>query len=287
MGIKIYKPTSPGRRNSSVLDWAEITKVTPEKALCERLKKSGGRNNYGRITSRFMGGGHKRIYRKVDFRRDKDGVPAKVVGIEYDPNRNANIALLDYADGEKRYILAPVGLTDGATVMSGERVDPNVGNTMPLGAIPVGLQVHNIELQPGRGGQIARAAGATVQLMAREGDYVILVLGSGEMRKVHVRCRATIGQVGNLDYQNVRWGKAGRNRWKGIRPHNRGTAQNPVSHPMGGGEGRTGGGRHPCSPWGKLSKGGKTRRRKNPSAQFILRGRRRGKHVAGSGVGSK
>jgi large subunit ribosomal protein L2 len=202
-----------------------------------------------------------------------------VAGIEYDPNRNANIALLHYADGEKRYILAPVGLKDGDKVISGERVDPNVGNAMPLSSIPVGLQVHNVELQPGRGGQLARSAGGAAQLLAREGEHAILILNSGETRKVNMRCRATIGQVGNLDYQNVRWGKAGRTRFLGRRPHNRGTAQNPVSHPMGGGEGRTGGGRHPCSPWGKLSKGGKTRKKKNPSNKFILRRRKPGAHA--------
>ena len=279
MPIKIYNPTSPGRRNSSVLDYGHLTKKRPETSLVESLAKVNGKNSSGQITSRFRGGGVRKLYRVVDFRRDKDGVPARVAAIEYDPNRTCDIALLHYQDGEKRYILAPKGLDVGMSVLSGERVDPNVGNAMPIGAIPLGLQIHNIELQPGRGGQLARSAGMTVQLLAREGDYAVLVLPSGEMRKVHVRCRATIGQLGNLDWQNVRWGKAGRRRHMGWRPHNRGTAQNPVSHPMGGGEGRTGGGRHPCSPKGKLAKGGKTRRRKALSNQFILRRRKLGKHM--------
>ena len=278
MPIKVYKPTSPGRRKSSVLDFSHLTKKRPEKSLTERIKTTGGRNNHGHITARFRGGGARRLYRIIDFKRNKDGVPARVAAIEYDPNRNADIALLHYADGEKRYILAPRNLEVGATVISGEKVDPEIGNAMPLASIPVGLEVHNIELQPGRGGQIARSAGSVCQLSAREGDYAVLILPSGETRKVHVRCRATIGQIGNIDFHRVRWGKAGRNRHRGRRPHNRGTSMNPVAHPMGGGEGRTGGGRHPCSPWGRLTKGGKTRRRKAQSNQFILRRRKPGKH---------
>jgi large subunit ribosomal protein L2 len=284
--IKVYQPTSAGRRNSSVLDFSHLTKgKRREKALTERLPDRTGRDAYGHITSRFRGGGARRIYRKVDFRRQKDGVPATVASIEYDPNRSADLALLHYADGDKRYILAPKGLEVGMKVVSGDRVEPDVGNCMPLDHIPLGLQIHNVELQPGRGGQVARSAGNNCQLLAREGEYASVIMPSGEMRKIHVRCRATIGVIGNADWQNIRWGKAGRVRHMGRRPHNRGTAQNPVSHPMGGGEGRTGGGRHPCSPTGKLSKGGKTRRGKARSNQFILRRRPPGKHVAvGSGT---
>lgn len=278
MPIKVYKPTSAGRRNSSVLDYSHLTKKRPEKSLVERLKSHAGRNAHGRITSRFRGGGARRLYRLVDFKRTKDDVPARVAAIEYDPNRNCDIALLHYADGEKRYILHPRGLEVGATVMSGERVEPDIGNSMPLESIPLGVGVHNIELRPGKGGQLARSAGMVCQLLAREGKYAVIILPSGETRRVPVRCRATIGQVGNLDWQNVRWGKAGRMRHRGRRPHNRGTSMNPVAHPMGGGEGRTGGGRHPVSPWGKLAKGGKTRRKNHPSDQFILRRRKKGKH---------
>jgi large subunit ribosomal protein L2 len=281
MPIKVYKPTSAGRRNASVLDFSHLTKKRPEKSLVERISRKGGRNHHGHITSRFRGGGARKLYRIVDFKRNKDGVPGKVAALEYDPNRNADIALVHYADGEKRYILAAKGLAVGARVISGERVEPDVGNSMPLASIPLGLQVHNVELQPGKGGQIARSAGISAQLMARDGDYAVLVMPSGELRKVHVRCRATIGEVGNADYQNVRWGKAGRMRHKGRRPHNRGTSMNPVAHPMGGGEGRTGGGRHPCSPWGKPAKGGKSRRGKARSNQFILRRRKPGKHSGG------
>lgn len=279
MPIKKYRPTSPGRRNSSVLDYSHLAKKRPEKGLTERLPKTAGRNHHGHITSRFRGGGARRLYRVIDFKRNKLGVPGRVAALEYDPNRNADIALIHYADGEKRYILAPRGLGVGSQVIAGDKVEPEIGNAMPLVGIPLGLQVHNIELQPGRGGQLARSAGMSCQLLARDNDYAVLVLPSGEMRKVHVSCRATIGQVGNLDYQNVRWGKAGRTRHRGRRPHNRGTSMNPVSHPMGGGEGRTGGGRDPCSPSGKLAKGGRTRRRKSLSNQFILRGRKRGKHT--------
>ena len=281
MPIKVYKPTSAGRRNSSVLDFSHLTKgKRREKSLTVRVKRNAGRNAHGHITSRFRGGGARKMYRRVDFLRTKDDVPARVAAIEYDPNRTADIALLHYADGEKRYILAPKGLVVGKTVMSGGKVEPEVGNCMPLSSIPLGLQLHNVELQPGRGGQLARSAGNTCQLMARDGDYAVLIMPSGEMRKVHVRCRATIGQIGNSDWQNIRWGKAGRTRHKGRRPHNRGTSMNPVAHPMGGGEGRTGGGRHPCSPTGKPAKGGRTRRRKAASSKLILRRRRPGKHVA-------
>ncbi|MBI5850726.1 MAG: 50S ribosomal protein L2 [Planctomycetes bacterium] len=278
MPVKTYNPTSAGRRNSSVLDFSHLTKKRPEKSLVVRLKKTGGRNHHGHVTSRFRGGGARRLYRIVDFLRDKDGVPATVKAIEYDPNRNADIALLHYADGEKRYIIAPKGLEVGRQVVSGERVEPDVGNAMPLGSIPLGVMIHNVELQPGKGGQVARSAGLSAQLLARDGNYAVLVMPSSELRKVHVRCRATIGEVGNADWQNIRWGKAGRRRYMGWRPHNRGTSQNPVSHPMGGGEGRTGGGRHPCSPTGKLSKGGKTRRGKARTNLFIIRRRKSGKH---------
>lgn len=285
MPVKVYKPTSAGRRNSSVLDFSHLTKgKRREKQLTERLADRAGHDALGHITSRFRGGGARKMYRKVDFLRAKDGVPATVKSVEYDPNRTADIALLYYADGAKAYILAPKGLAVGMKVMSGERCEPDLGNCMRLDAIPLGLQVHNVELQPGRGGQLARSAGNSCQLMARDGEYAVVVLPSGEMRKVHSSCRATIGEIGNADWQNVRWGKAGRVRYLGRRPHNRGTSQNPVDHPMGGGEGRTGGGRHPCSPTGKLAKGGKTRRGKARSNQFILRRRPPGKHVAvGSG----
>ena len=275
MGIRKYKPTSPGRRHGSVLDYSEITCTTPEKSLLRPLKKTGGRNNHGRITCRHRGGGHKRRYRLIDFKRNKDGVPARVATIEYDPNRTCFIAKLVYADGEKRYILAPIGLEVGQTLTSGEGSEPNPGNAMPLENIPVGVQVHNIELQPGRGGQICRSAGTAAQLQAREGSYAVVLLPSGELRRIHVTCRATIGRVGNTDYQNVKLGKAGRRRHLGRRPHVRGTAMNPVDHPMGGGEGRTAGGRHPCSPTAVLAKGGRTRRRNHPTDRFIIRRRKR------------
>jgi len=285
MPVKVYQPTSAGRRNSSVLDFSHLTKgKRREKALTERISDRAGRDALGHVTSRFRGGGARRMYRKVDFLRQRDGIPAVVAAIEYDPNRSADLALLHYADGVKSYILAPKGLAVGMKVMSADRCDPDLGNSMRLESIPLGLQIHNVELQPGRGGQIARSAGNSCQLMARDGEYAVVVMPSGEMRKIHAECRATIGEIGNADWQNVRWGKAGRVRYLGRRPHNRGTAQNPVSHPMGGGEGRTGGGRHPVSPSGKLSKGGKTRRGKARSNQFILRRRPPGKHVAvGSG----
>lgn len=275
MGIRKYNPTSAGRRFGSALDYSEITKKEPEKSLLEPLVRRSGRNNQGRITVRRRGGGAKKHYRKIDFHRTKDGVPARVVGIEYDPVRSANIALLQYADGEKRYILAPYGLSVGQELNSGEGVEPKLGNCLPLLNIPVGLEVHNIEMLPGAGGKLARSAGCVARLSAREGDYATILMPSGELRRVHVRCRATIGQIGNLDHQNVKLGKAGRSRHMGKRPKVRGTAQNPVAHPMGGGEGRTAGGRHPCSPTGVLSKGGKTRKRKNRSDPFILRRRKK------------
>ncbi|MFO0974324.1 MAG: 50S ribosomal protein L2 [Phycisphaerae bacterium] len=275
MGIKIYKKTSPGRRFSSVNDFAELSEKgrEPCKALLQPLKKTGGRNNQGFTTSRFRGGGHKRLYRVIDFRRDKDGVVGRIESIEYDPNRNVFIALVKYADGEPRYILAPKGLRVGMTIESGLSVEPKVGNAMPMGKIPVGLDVHNVEMMPGRGGKLVRSAGLAARLMAREGDLVTLQLPSGELRKVHANCRATIGTLGNEDYINIRWGKAGRTRYRGRRPHVRGVAMNPVAHPLGGGEGRSGGGRHPCSPTGKLAKGGRTRNPRKNSTRRIIRRR--------------
>ncbi|MBL8857867.1 MAG: 50S ribosomal protein L2 [Planctomycetes bacterium] len=278
MGIKSYRPTSAGRRFGTVLDYSEITKATPEKSLVTGKRRTGGRNNHGHQTRRHRAGGNKRSYRVIDFRRDKDGVPAKVDSIQYDPNRTANIALLHYADGDKRYIIAPQGLVPGMTVRSGHGSDPLVGNSMALSDVPVGLEIHNVELNPGRGGQLCRSAGSVAQLTAREGEYAIVQLSSGELRKIHVTCRATIGRIGNTDHQNVSLGKAGRKRHMGYRPHVRGTAKNPVDHPMGGGEGRTAGGRHPCSPNAVLAKGGKTRRRKNPTNKFIMRRRKPGSH---------
>ena len=273
MGIRVYKPTSAGRRNSSVSDFAEITKSTPERSLLRPIKKTGGRNAHGHLTSRHRGGGHKRRYRLIDFKRDKDGVPARVASVEYDPNRSARIALLHYTDGEKRYILAPRELQVGQTVMSGDTAEPRPGNCLPLKAIPLGLFVHSVEMVPGRGGQIGRAAGTQVQLAAREQGMAQLVMPSGEMRLVPEGCRATVGQVGNVDSMLVSLGKAGRSRHRGIRPHVRGSAMNPYSHPLGGGEGRSGAGRPPCSPWGKLAKGGKTRKKKKSSNRLILRRR--------------
>ena len=274
MGIRVYKKTSPGRRFSSVNTHEEVTKCTPEKSLLRKLSKSGGRNHSGMTTSRFRGGGHKRMYRLIDFKRNKDGVEGLVAAIEYDPNRTCHIALIHYADGEKRYILAPVGLQVGTKIFSGERVEPRVGNCMPLASIPPGLEVHNIELIPGQGGKLVRTAGGVARLVAREGNRATLILPSGEMRMVDVRCRATIGQTGNPDHGRIRWGKAGRKRYLGRRPHVRGVAMNPVAHPLGGGEGRSGGGRHPCSPTGVLAKGGKTRKRRKTSNNMILRRRR-------------
>ncbi|MCS7281353.1 MAG: 50S ribosomal protein L2 [Desulfobacterota bacterium] len=272
MGIRQYKPTSPGRRFMSVLTFEEITKKEPEKSLTVPLKKTGGRNNLGRITTRHIGGGHKRKYRIIDFKRDKFDIPGKVFSIEYDPNRSANIALIHYLDGEKRYILAPLGLKVGDTIISSKKPDVEIkeGNCMPLRYIPVGTMIHNIELKPGKGGQIARSAGAYGQILAKEGNYAQVRLPSGGIRLIHLNCMATIGQVGNLDHENVTIGKAGRSRWLGIRPTVRGTAMNPVDHPHGGGEGRSKGGRHPCSPWGQLAKGLKTRRNKRTD-KFIIK----------------
>ncbi len=277
MGIKTYRPTSPGRRHGSVLDYAEITRTTPEKSLLEPLKRTGGRNNHGRMTSRRRGGGNKRQYRLIDWKRNKERVPARVKSIEYDPNRSANIALLAYADGEKRYILAPQGLEVGQIVQSGPGAEPLPGNSMRLSDMPLGVEIHNIELTPERGAQACRSAGSAAQLTAREQQYAVIQMPSGELRRVHVTCRATIGRVGNADHQNVKLGKAGRKRHRGRRPEVRGTAMNPIDHPMGGGEGRTAGGRHPCSPKGVLSKGGRTRSPKNPSNTFILRSRHKRK----------
>jgi len=274
MGVKLYKPTTPGRRWGSVNDYSEITKTEPEKSLLEPLKKTGGRNNHGVITCRHRGGGNKRMYRVIDFKRRKDGIPAKVLGIEYDPNRSCHIALVQYEDGEKRYILAPLGLKVGDTVESGEQVEPKVGNCMPLKSIPVGMPIHNIELIPGQGGKLVRAAGAVARLMAREGDWAIIELPSGEMRKVRAECRATIGQLGNVDHINVSLGKAGRKRHLGRRPHVRGMVMNPVDHPLGGGEGRSKSNKHPVSPTGVPAKGGKTRNPRKPSSSLIIRRRR-------------
>lgn len=274
MGIRVYKPTSPGRRNSSVNDYAELTRDKPEKTLCKRIKKYGGRNHSGKTTVRFRGGGARRIYREIDFKRNKDGIDAKVVAVEYDPNRTCHIALLEYADGEKRYILAPNGLKVGETLESGPKVEPKVGNCMPLATIPVGLEVHNIELNPGQGGKIVRSAGSVARLSAKEGKLAHIILPSGEMRMVPLACRATVGQIGNTDHQHVRIGKAGRKRHMGRRPHVRGKAMNPVAHPLGGGEGRSNGGRHPCSPTGVLAKGGKTRNPRKTTNKWIIRRRK-------------
>src|SRR5579875_1482859 len=275
MAIRKYKPTTPGRRGASETDFAEITRDTPEKSLVRPLHNKGGRNNTGKVTTRHQGGGHKRAYRLIDFKRaDKDGVPAKVAHIEYDPNRTARIALLHYADGEKRYILAPARLAQGDIVESGAGADIKPGNNLPLRNIPVGTVVHAIELRPGGGAKIARSAGASVQLVAKEGMYAQLRMPSGEIRNVDIRCRATVGEVGNSEQSNISWGKAGRMRWKGKRPSVRGVAMNPIDHPLGGGEGKSSGGRHPVSPWGKPE--GRTRRHK-PSDQLIVRRRRTNK----------
>ncbi len=271
MGIRNFKPTSPGRRFYSVSDFKEVTKSEPERSLIEKQTSSGGRNNYGRITTRFRGGGHKQRYRIIDFKRDKIGIPAKVAAVEYDPNRTARIALLHYADGEKRYILAPDGLTVGATVLSSRNADIKPGNSLTLRFIPPGTAIHNVELKRGKGGQLVRSAGVSAQLMAKDGEYAQVRLPSGEIRKVHLECRATIGQVSNVEHANISLGKAGRSRWLGRRPHNRGVTMNPVDHPMGGGEGRTSGGRHPCSPWGQLAKGLKTRNNKRTDALIVRR----------------
>jgi large subunit ribosomal protein L2 len=271
MPIKKFRPTTPTRRFQTVVTRDEITKETPEKSLTAGLKKSGGRNNKGGTTIRFRGGGHKRTYRTIDFKRDKIGIPAKVASIEYDPNRSAHIALLNYADGEKRYILWPVGLVVGANLMSGQAAEIFVGNALPLENIPAGTMVHNIELRPGKGGQMARSAGAAAQLVSKEGGIALLKLPSGEVRRVPLICYATIGQVGNLDHENVSLGKAGRSRYLGRRPHNRGVTMNPIDHPHGGGEGRTSGGRHPVTPWGQPTRGFKTRNNKRTDREIVTR----------------
>ena len=277
MPVRKFKPTSPGRRFMSVSTFEDVSKKEPEKSLLEPVKNKGGRNNQGRITTRHQGGGHKRQYRVIDFKRRKDGVPAKVAAIEYDPNRSARIALLHYADGAKSYILAPARLVVGATVESGPGADIKPGNALPLENIPTGTLVHNVELKPGKGGQLARSAGSGIQLVAKDDGYGVLRLPSGEMRRVSLACRATVGQVGNLDHENESGGKAGRSRWLGKRPGVRGSAMNPVDHPHGGGEGKSKGGRHPVTPWGVPTLGKRTRRKHKDSDKLIVRGRRRGK----------
>ena len=274
MGIKKFKPITPGRRFMTVSDFADITHDYPEKSLLKPLKKTGGRGNTGRITCRHKGGGHKRHYRLIDFKRNKVGIPARVASIEYDPNRSARIALLFYTDGEKRYIIAPLGLKVDDVIMTTEELDIKVGNHLPLSVIPEGTSIHNIEMKPGKGAQMVRSAGTLATLLAKEGDYAHVRLPSSEVRLVHLRCRATIGQVGNIDHESIILGKAGRSRWLGIRPSVRGVAMNPVDHPMGGGEGRSSGGRHPCSPWGQIAKGLKTRRKKKSDKMIV---KKRGK----------
>lgn len=273
MALKSYKPYTPTMRFRTVSTFEEITTDKPEKSLLEPLSKSGGRNNLGRVTAFCRGGGHKRSYRRIDFKRDKRDIPARVATIEYDPNRSARIALLHYADGEKRYIIAPDGLQVNTTLVAGENAEIRPGNAMPLARVPLGSFVHNIELRPGKGGQIARSAGTYVQLAAKEGDFALLKLPSGEVRRVKLNCYATLGQVGNLDHEAIVLGKAGRNRWLGRRPNVRGVVMNPVDHPMGGGEGRSSGGRHPCSPWGLAAKGKRTRRRRKQSDKYIVKRR--------------
>ena len=272
MGIRVRKPTSPGRRFQTVSDFSEITTSSPERSLLVKKSQTGGRNNHGRKTARHKGGGHKQRYRLIDFHRNKDGVPATVATVEYDPNRNARIALLHYHDGEKRYILAPAGLEVGDKLANGQGAEIRVGNAMPLRYVPVGTTVHNVELKPGAGGRMARSAGASVQLVAKEGAYATLRLPSTEMRRVPIDCRASVGSVGNAEADLIKIGKAGRNRWKGVRPQTRGVAMNPVDHPLGGGEGKTSGGRHPVSPWGKPE--GRTRRKNKKSNDMIIRRRR-------------
>ena len=272
MPIRKYKPTSPGRRFQTVQTFDDITTTEPHRPLIEPLQRTGGRDNHGELTSWWRGGGHKRNYRVIDFKRDKHGIPATVSTIEYDPNRSARIALLTYADGEKRYILHPIGLAVGTVIVAGENVDILPGNALPLKNIPLGTMVHNVELKVGKGGQIARSAGSSVQLVAKEGDYASVKMPSSEIRKINIECYATIGQVGNIDHENVSIGKAGRSRWMGKRPHVRGVAMNPVDHPLGGGEGKTSGGRHPVTPWGVPTKGYKTRR-PQPSDKFIVQRR--------------
>jgi large subunit ribosomal protein L2 len=271
MAIRKYKPTSPGRRFQTCSDFDEITRTVPEKSLLIPLKRTGGRNCYGRITMRHVGGGHKRRYRAIDFRRDKMEIPAKVAELEYDPNRSSRIALLHYLDGEKRYIIAPSKMDVGDTVVSSERADIKPGNTMPIKNIPLGSLIHNVELKVGRGGQLIRSAGTYGQLMAKEEGYAQVRLPSGEVRKILLECKATIGQVGNIDHENISIGKAGRSRWLGRRPKVRGVAMNPVDHPMGGGEGKSSGGRHPCTPWGVPTKGHKTRKNKNTDKYIVKR----------------
>jgi len=271
MAVKKVKPTSPGRRFQNYSGFEEITKTAPERSLLKIQKKSGGRNTNGRVTARHRGGGHKRYYRMIDFKRDKEGVPAKVAAIEYDPNRSARIALLHYADGEKRYIIAPLKLSVGDTVMAGPDADIQPGNSLPLANIPLGTHIHNIELRIGKGGQIVRSAGTFAQLMAKEDRYALVKLPSGEVRMVLLKCKATVGQLGNVTHENVHLGKAGRTRWKGRRPKVRGVAMNPVDHPMGGGEGRSSGGRHPCSPWGVPTKGYRTRKNKRTNRYIVKR----------------
>ncbi len=273
MAVKAFRPYTPSRRHMTVSTFEEITKTTPERSLLAPLTKKAGRNNYGRLSVRHQGGGHKRQYRLIDFKRNKDNVPAKVASIEYDPNRSANIALLHYLDGHKAYILAPNGLKVGQVIVSGPDSDIKVGNALPIKNIPVGTLLHNIEMKPGKGAQLVRSAGGSAQLMAKEGSYATLRLPSGEMRMVHIDCRATIGQVGNLDHENITIGKAGRTRWLGIRPTVRGSVMNPVDHPHGGGEGRNPIGRNPVTPWGKPALGAKTRKKKNPSNRFIVKRR--------------
>lgn len=276
MGVRKYKPSSPGRRFQTVSDFAEITTTTPEKSLLEPLPKKAGRNNYGRITTRHQGGGHKRKYRKIDFKRRKDGIPAKVASIEYDPNRSARIALLNYADGAKAYILQPKGLKVGDTIESGPEADIKPGNALPLANIPVGTLVHAVEFQPGKGAAMARSAGTSIQLMGKEGGYAILRMPSSEMRRVLLDCRATVGEVGNAEHSNIRIGKAGRKRWMGVRPTVRGTVMNPVDHPHGGGEGKNkSAGRHPVTPWGIPTKGHRTRNPKKASGRLIIRRRKK------------
>jgi large subunit ribosomal protein L2 len=275
MSIRKLKPRSPGVRFQTISGFDEVTKSTPEKSLLVAIARKGGRNNHGRITAKRRGGGHRKQYRIIDFKRQKDDIPAKVVGIEYDPNRSARIALLSYSDGEKRYIISPAKLNVGDVLMSGEKSDIKIGNCLPLNDIPEGTLIHNVEMRPGKGAQIARSAGGSVQLMAKEGEYVNLKLKSGEVRLIHKNCRATIGTVGNADHENISIGKAGRVRWMGRRPRVRAVAMNPVDHPMGGGEGRSSGGRHPCSPWGQSAKGLKTRNVKKLSNKFILSRKKR------------
>jgi large subunit ribosomal protein L2 len=274
MAVKAFKPTSPGRRFQTVSDFAEITKSTPEKSLLAPLNKTGGRNSNGRITARHIGGGHKRRYRIIDFKRDKRDIPARVASIEYDPNRSSRIALLNYMDGEKRYIIAPFDLKVGAEIQSGEKAEISIGNALPIKNIPVGTLVHNVELKIGKGGQLIRTAGASGQIAAKENKYAHIKMPSGELRLIHIECYATIGQVGNADHKHISIGKAGRKRWLGKRPKVRGVVMNPVDHPMGGGEGRSSGGRHPCTPWGKPTKGYRTRKNKSTD-KFIVRRRRK------------